>query len=66
MLFFVVEGCAEFEYRALRFTKKDLLLVHVGVPEFTVSVWRWASEEELLVVSSLENEVTSDLIIRCK
>jgi hypothetical protein len=52
------------EIRAMRFNKKELIVILCGYPSFCLSIWKWASEQELMLALCNEPSEFSDLLIR--
>lgn len=57
-------GTHSWDVRTMEFITKDLLVVLLGFPIFTVMLFKWASSEELLNCPALEPNLYSRLLVR--
>jgi hypothetical protein len=65
VLLATLRGAPDYEYVALNFTpKQELLIVLTGAPQFTIFVWKWATEELLVSVKTLEAKLSTGIAIR--
>ncbi len=52
------------EIRAMRFNKKEIIVILTGYPTFSLSIWKWTTEQELMIALNNEPSEFSDLLIR--
>lgn len=64
IILIIVLGTHSWDIRTMEFITKDLLVVLLGFPVFTVMLFKWASSEELLNCPALEPNLFSRLLVR--